>query len=85
MRVEFEWGLIENPDGTVEVHERLVGSDLINRYNLPNKEVATATIKARRAFVHRTITTRAKAMQIFEPRPSLDALRLLQKKGHLDS
>jgi hypothetical protein len=85
MRAEFEWGIAQLPDGTWEVHERLTGTDLLNRYSVPSEAVAISVVKARRAFVHRTITSRTAAIQIFEPRPNLEALRLLQAKGHLDS
>lgn len=85
MRFEFEWGITPaSDDGMVEVHERLAGTDLINRYPM-HKRIAESFVKARRAFVNRTITSRTAAVQIFEPRPNLEALRLFQKKGHLDS
>lgn len=86
MRFEFEWGITEADDnGLVEVHERLVGSDLLNRYGPLPRNIAESIIKARRSFVNRSITNRTQAIQIFEPRPQLEALRILQKKGHLDS
>lgn len=85
MRVDFEWGLLQEPDGSWSVHERLSGTELINQYNLPTRALAESVIRIRRAFVHRTITSRTQAVQIFEPRPNLEALRLLQNKGHLDS
>lgn len=69
MQFEFEWKLSSPaPDGTVTVVERLVGTELINTYQLPNTRLAEATIKTRRAFIHRTVTTRLGAMQIFSPR-----------------
>lgn len=86
MRVEFEWAISEpNEQGLVGVRERLVGSELVNFYGPLSRSVAEAVIKARRAFVNRTITSRTSAMQIFEPRPNLEAIRLFQSKGHLDS
>lgn len=85
MRFEFEWGITETAGDQYEVHERLVGTDLLNRYAAPTMSVAQSIIRARREFVRRTITSRLQAQQIFEPRPNLEALRLLQKKGHLDS
>lgn len=85
MRFEFEWALINHGDGTATIHERLAGTDLLNIYGPLPIAVAHSTIKARRSFVNRTITSRTTAIQIFEPRPQLEALKLLQKKGHLDS
>lgn len=85
MRFGFEWKLNGFTDGSWEVIERLEGTSYRNTYRAPDRTVAESIIKARRAFVHRTITTRTAAIQVFEPRPNLEALALLQAKGHLDS
>lgn len=86
MRFEFEW-TISQPDasGLVEITERLCGTDLLNRYGPLPHRYAESVVRARRDFVRRTITTRTAATKVFEPRPQLEALRLLQKKGQLDS
>lgn len=84
MRFEFEWGIAQD-GATFYVRERLVGTELVNFYPAPSQQLAEAIVKARRAFVNRTITSRIQAMQVFEPRPNLEALSLLQQKGHLDS
>lgn len=85
MRFGFEWHLHGYSDGTWEVVERLEGTEYSNSYYAPTRAVAESIIKARRTFVHRTITSRTAAIQVFEPRPNLEALKLLQAKGHLDS
>jgi hypothetical protein len=86
MRFDFEWGITPaDEDGLVEVHERLVGTELINRYGPFPARYAESIIRARRDFVQRTILSRTDAVKVFEPRPNLEALRLLQNKGHLDS
>ena len=66
MTFEFEWQMSE-PDetGSVTVRERLCGTDLMNHYTVPNKALAEAVIKTRRAFVHRTVTSRLQATKIF--------------------
>lgn len=85
MRFEFEWAISEpNEAGLVGVRERLAGSEMVNYYGPISKHIAESVVKARRSFVSK-IVTRAGAMQIFEPRPNLEALRLFQSKGHLDS
>jgi hypothetical protein len=82
LRFEFEWNIsdpmpVESGRGmVVYVRERLVGTDLMNTFGPLSQPTAEAFIKARRAFVNRTITTRTGAMQVFEPRPQLQALSL---------
>lgn len=85
MIVEFEWAISE-PDGAdcVTIVERLVGTDLQNSYYIPRAYVE-AVVKARRTFVNRMITSRSQAVQLFQARPQLEALRILQSKGNLDS
>ena len=72
MQIEFEWHLSgPDPVGDWEVIERLVGTEFRNVYTLPSKSLAEATIKARRAFVNRTITSRTQAIQVFQPRGTI--------------
>lgn len=86
MRAEFEWGITEaDEQGMVEVHERLTGTDLMNRFGPIPARFAESIVKARRAMVQRRMLTQLQAIKLFEPRPALEALRLLQGKGHLDS
>lgn len=93
MKFDFEWAITEpldragHPDergNWVCVRERLVGSELSKLYGPMRKEVAESFVRARRNVASRIIT-RAGAMQIFEPRPDLEALAVLQGKGHYDS
>lgn len=75
MRFEFEWHISDpQPDGSVYVRERIAGRDDHNLYGPMRRKVAESFIKARRAFVHRTVTNKFSAMQIFEPRPNLQLL-----------
>jgi hypothetical protein len=71
-RFDFEWA-IGGPDekGNFHVRERLVGTDLINTYLVPTYATAEAVVKARRVFIHRTITTRTQALQIFQPQGTI--------------
>jgi len=81
MRAEFEWAISDpDEDGFVTVRERLCGTDLINFYGPIPRPIAESVIKARRAFVHRFVTSRTQAVQIFEPRPLLANL-LANSKG----
>lgn len=85
-RVEFEWAISEpDENNLVQIRERLAGTDLCNLYGPLPKAIAESFIRARRDFIYRTITTKLQATKIFEARPNLEALSLLQKKGHLDS
>lgn len=80
-RFEFEWRISDpDEDGKVYVLERLAGTDKKNEYGPMPSSVAESFIKARRAFVHRTITTRTGAMQVFDPRPKLIGLAAAQAK-----
>lgn len=68
-KIEFEWSISDpiDPDRElVYVRERLVGTDQHNLYGPMRIRYADSFIKARRAFVHRRITTRFAAMQMFE-------------------
>lgn len=84
--VEFEWHISDpEPDGQVFVRERLVGSDHhVNIYGPMPRQLTDTFIRARRDFVHRVVTTRAGAIQIFTPRPNLSILASLQQKAKHD-
>lgn len=66
--IEFEWQISNPmPDGEVYVRERLVGTDKFMIHGPMPKTAADPFIKARRAWVYRTITTHNQAIAVFEP------------------
>lgn len=86
-RVEFEWRISDPlPNGKVCVMERLCGEDnLVNEYGPMLPGVAASFIKARRMWVHQQVTTRAAAIQVFEPRPLLLLQAAAQQQVRIDN
>jgi len=79
MRFEFDWSVSDpEPDGTVYVRERLIGSDLLKIYGPMPQRVVDSFVKARRQFVDRTIRTKTDAVKIFEPQPQPPHKGILQ-------
>lgn len=79
-KFDFEWAISDpvGPNGDfVFVRERLIGHDQHNMFGPMRKGVADSFIKARRSYVHRRITTRFAAMQLFEQRPARPTRNLL--------